>query len=326
MIVDAHTHYLPPRFLDTLRDLDGPVGVEEYDGETMLRHGHGSIPLFPGFTDVEERVAWMAEHGIDRTVVSVSTPNPYEGPFSAEESTRLVRAINEGNAALRVEHPDVFVPLGMLPLRQPEEAAAELDRIVDFDLAGIALPTAVGDRKLSHPDFAPVFDRLDRLGLPAFVHPRPNEVSAALPPEEWHVNTLAVFPSETTIQLCRLLMDGFFDRHDFDVLVAHLGGTLPYLAGRLERGRRAFTGDEGPPQRPILEYLREFYYDAISFHPPAIHTAVETVGADRLLFGTDYPFGIEDAGWARESIEAAIPDERDREAVFGRTALELFDV
>lgn len=324
MLVDAHTHYLPQQYLDELADLGGPVGVEAREDGAVLHHGHGSIPLFPGFTDVDERVRWMAEHGIDRTVVSVSTPNPYEGPFSAEETTRLVRAINEGNARLRDEHPEVFVPLGMLPLRQPEAAVAELDRIDDLELAGVALPTAVGDRKLSHPDLEPVFDRLDRLGLPAFVHPRPNEVSEALPAEEWHVNTLAVFPSETTIQLCRLLMDGFFDRYDIDLLVAHLGGALPYLAGRLERGRRAFSGEGEPPDRPVVEYLREFHYDVISFHPPAIRAAVETVGVDRLLFGTDYPFGIEDADWTIESVETAIPDGDDREAVFGGNAVDLF--
>lgn len=324
MIVDAHTHYLPEPFLDLLGELDRATRVDEVDGEAVIRHGHGTVPLFRGFTDVDERVRWMEEHGIDRTVVSVSTPNPYEGPFSPGETTRLVRAINDGNARLRDEHPDVFVPLGMLPLREPEEAVAELDRIVDLDLAGVALPTAIRDRKLSHPELEPVFDRLDRLDLPAFVHPRPNEVSDALPTEEWHVNTLAIFPSETTIQLCRLLMDGFFDRHDFDLLVAHLGGALPYLAGRIERGRRAFVDDGESPERPVVEYLREFHYDAISFHPPAIRAAIDTVGADRLLFGTDYPFGIEDAGWTLDTVEAAIADEADREAVLSGNAIDLF--
>lgn len=325
MRIDAHTHFLPEAYLDLLRERDGPVRVEAAaGGGGVIHHGHGSIPLFDGFVDVEARVAWMDEHGIDRTVVSVSTPNPYEGPFSPADSTRFVRAINDGNAALRDEHPDLFVPLGMLPLREPEAAVAELDRIVDLDLAGVALPTAVRDRKLSDPDLEPVFDALERSGLPAFVHPRPNEVSTALPAEEWHVNTLAVFPSETTIQLCRLLLDGFFDRHDLDLFVAHLGGALPYLAGRLERGRRAFADPDGPPARPIVEYLREWHYDAISFHPPAIRAAVETVGADRLLFGTDYPFGIEDAAWTAETVEAALPDLTDREAVFGGTAAALF--
>lgn len=324
MRVDAHTHYLPEPYLDQLRELDGPVRLEDGPGGEVIHHGHGSIPLFPGFTDVDERIGWMEVHDIDRTVVSVSTPNPYEGPFTPAESTRLVRAINDGNADLLESHPDVFIPLGMLPLHQPDVAIRELERIVDLGLAGVALPTAVGDRKLSHPDLEPVFDELDRVGLPAFIHPRPNELSAALPSDEWHVNALAVFPSETTVQLCRLLLDGFFDRHEFDLFVAHLGGTLPYLAGRLERGRREFWSDGGSPDRPILEYLQEFYYDVISFHPPAIRAAIETVGVDRLMFGTDYPFGIEDAEWTIETVEAAIPDADDRDAVFATTALELY--
>lgn len=324
MIIDAHTHYLPEPYLEVLRELDGPVRIESVADGARIHHGHGSIPLFPGFTDIDARVDWMADHGIDRTVVSVSTPNPYEGPFSPDESTELVRAINSGNAALLEDYPDVFIPLGMLPLHQPDAAVDELDRIVDLGLAGIALPTAVQDRKLSHPDLSRVFDQLDTVDLPAFIHPRPNEISAALPSDEWHLNTVAVFPSETTIQLCRLLMDGFFDRHSFDLFVAHLGGTLPYLAGRMERGRQAFGTGADPPKRPVVDYLREFYYDVISFHPPAIRAAVETVGADRLLFGTDYPFAVADAAGVRESVEEAIPDVADREAVFSGTATELF--
>lgn len=326
MIVDAHTHYLPESFLDRLRDLDGPVRLEQEASGAVIHHGHGSFPLQAGFTDVDARVDWMTDHGIDRTVVSVSTPSPYEGPFSPDESTDLVRAINTGNAALLDDHPDVFVPLGMLPLHQPEAALDELDRIVDLGLSGIALPTAVRDRKLSHPALEPVFDALDSAGLPAFIHPRPNELSDALPSDEWFINTVTVFPSETTIQLSRLLMDGFFDRHEFDLFVAHLGGTLPYLAGRLERGRREFWSDGDTPARPVIDYLREFYYDTISFHPPAIRAAIETVGVDRLLFGTDYPFGIEDAAWTVESVSTAIPDETEREAVFSGTATELFGI
>lgn len=328
MRVDAHTHFLPGPFRELLRESDRSVRIERRNDRDHVCHTTGSFPLFPGFRDPEARTDWMDEHDVDRTLASVSTPNPNEGPFSPEESLELVRAINDGFADLQSEYPDHFVGLGSLPLRQPDEAVVELDRISDdLDLAGVALPTTVRDRKLSHPDLEPVFDRLDELDLPAFVHPGRNDLSYRLDDDEWFLNPVSVFPTETTVQIGRLLFDGFFDEHDFDLLIAHMGGALPYLVGRFERGRDQFrSGVEDHPRRPIIEYLREFYYDTISFHPPAMELAVETVGADRLLFATDYPFGMENVDATLEDVGELSLDEEERHAVMGGTAAELFDL
>lgn len=325
--IDVHTHYLPQRYRQLLRDWGKPVRIEDGDDQPIIRHSHGTIPLVPGFRDADTRFAWMDEHDVETTLVSVSTPNPLEGPFTVDESTQLVRAINDGYGDLQADHPGRIAGLGMLPLRDPEAAVAELDRIAtDLDLAGVALPTAVRGRKLSHPDLEPVFDRLDELGLSAFMHPRPNSICDELNEGEWAPTPMAIFPSETTIQLTRLLLDGFFDRHDFDLVIAHLGGTLPYLAGRVERGCEVFTGDEAPPPRPIASYLEEFYYDVISFHPAAIRAAFETVGPEQFVFGTDYPFGIEDADATIASVESALPEDADPADVYANTAADVFDL
>lgn len=327
MLVDCHTHFLPAPFRERLRESDGVVRIEQRGGQDFVCHTTGSFPLFPGFQEPEARIEWMDEYGIDRTLASVSTPNPNEGPMSVEESTALAAAINDGFAELQDEYPDYIAGLGTLPLRDPERAVEELDRIDELGLAGVALPTTVRDRKLSHPDLEPVFDRLDELDLAAVMHPGRNPVSQTLEDEEWIFNPLAVFPTETTIQVARLIFDGFFDRHDFDLVVYHMGGALPYLVGRLERGRDQFRSDEGQsPKRPVVEYLREFYYDTISFHPPAMELAIETVGAERLLFGTDYPFGMENADKTFADIETLDLSDGVKPGIMGETAAALFDL
>jgi aminocarboxymuconate-semialdehyde decarboxylase len=185
----------------------------------------------------------------------------------------------------------------------------------------------VRGRKLSHPDLEPVFDRLDESGLPAFLHPGRNALSHELNDGEWIFTPMTVFPTETTHQLGRLIFDGFFDRHDFDLVVAHLGGALPYLTGRLERGRDQFrSGDDQTPERPIQEYVEEFYYDTISFHPPAMQTAIDTAGVDRLLFGTDYPFGMENIDDTNDSIDALELPADEHEAVMSGNVVDLFDL
>jgi aminocarboxymuconate-semialdehyde decarboxylase len=297
------------------------------DSYPFVVHTTGSFPVFEGFRDPEARVEWMDDNDVDYTLASVSTPNPNEGPFSVDQSTELIRAINDGLADVEAAYPDRFGGLGPLPLRDPEAALEELDRIVDMGLAGVALPTTVRGRKLSHPDLEPVFDRLDELDLTAFVHPGRNALSHELDDEEWMFTPMTVFTTETTHQIGRLVFDGFFDRHDFDVVLSHMGGALTHLVGRMERGREQFrSGDGDSPERPVIEYLREFHYDTISFHPPAMEAAMETVGADRLLFGTDYPFGMEKIEDTLADVEELSLSPAEREAVTGGTAAALFDL
>ena len=327
MRVDVHTHFLPGPYRERLRERDGPVRIEDGADGPVVVHRHGSFPLTPGFRDPDARLAWMDAHDVDCTLASVSTPNPNEGPFTPAESTANVRAINDGLASLQAEYPDRFAGLGSLPLCEPDVAVEELDQIVDLGLAGVALPTAVRGEKLSKTALRPVFDRLDDLDLPAFVHPAPNALCDDLGPEEWPFTPMAVFPTETTLQVGRLIFDGFFDRHDFDVVLSHMGGALTHLVGRFERAREQFrSGEDDRPDRPVIEYLQEFYYDTISFHPPAMAAAVETVGADRLLFGTDYPFGIESVEDTLADVESLELSDVDRDAVMGGTAAELFDL
>lgn len=328
MRIDVHTHFLPAEYRRRLRDSDGPVRIEDRDGEPFVVHTTGSYPLSPGFRDVDARLSWMDENGVDTTLLSNSTPNPNEGPFSVAESNELVRAINDGYARLEDEYPERFGGLGLLPLRDPEAAIEEIDRIAnDLELAGVTLPTALRGEKLSKPELEPVFDKLDDSGLTAFVHPARNELSTELSGEEWIFNPLAVFPTDTTFQIGRLIFDGFFDRHDFDVVLSHFGGALPYLVGRFERGREQFrSGAEDAPARPIEEYVKEFYYDTILFHPPAMRGALETVGAEQLVFGTDYPFGMEDIDATLADVDALGLSEAEHEAVMGGTAAELFDL
>lgn len=336
MRVDVHNHYLPEPYVELLLEMDTPVGLE-YDGDQLyMRHrwsgtasvaGGNRIPVNPGFTDVEERLTWMDNHDIDRTLVSVSTPNPVSSAFTDDQSTRLVRAINDGFADAQSRYPDHIAGLGMLPLRDPEAAVVEVDRIAgELDLCGVALPTATPDGKLSAPALEPVFDAVNDYGLTAFVHPHGNTLSRTLEEDESFLNPLVVFPTDTTLQIARLCYDGFFDAHEFDVVLSHMGGALLHLAGRIDRGRREIDDPDARPDRPIPEYIERFYYDTISFHRPALRAAIETVGVDHFVFGTDYPFDEADTDTALADIEAVVTSTTDREQIMRGTAAALFDL
>lgn len=336
MRIDVHNHLLPEPYVALLRDWDRPVSIESSDGQLYVVHRRSGtasvaagnrIPLNPGFTDVDERIAWMDEYDVDRTLVSVSTPNPLDDSFTSAESTELVRAINDGFAALQDEYPDHIAGLGMLPLREPEAALSEVDRIADdLNLHGLALPTSVNGDRLSQDALRPVFDRVDDRGLTAFLHPHGNALSDTLEDDESFLNPLVVFPTETTFQVARLLYEGFFDDHDFDVVLSHMGGALLPLAGRLERGRNEIDDPTARPDQPIIDYLQEFYYDTISFHPPTLRAAIETVGADHFVFGTDFPFDEEDTDTIVSQVAGVVTEPARRDAIMHETAAKLFDL
>lgn len=330
MHVDVHTHVLPDRFRELLRTWQKPVRIEERDGRAFIHHRHGNFPVFAGFYDIEARIEWMDDHDIDVGLVSYpGAPNLLDTGFSESETIELAKALNDGYAALQSAHPDRFTPLGVLPLRDPEASLVELNRIIqDLDLAGVGLPTSVNGRRLSHPDLSPVFDRFDELDVSAFVHPMANCLSEDMSEREWIVNPVAVFPIDTTVQICRMVFDGFFERHSFPLVVAHLGGAIPYLVGRWEFGSRQLEDsyDRQAPGKSIYDYVEGMYFDTISFHRPALRAAIETVGTDHLLFGTDYPFPMEGVDQTIGDLESLDLDEHERRAVMGGTAAELFDI
>ncbi|MDS0294910.1 amidohydrolase family protein [Halogeometricum luteum] len=333
--VDVQTHFLPEAYLEALGAKARSVRVTERDGMPYISHEHDSFPLYPGFTDLDTRIEWMDEHDVDVGLLSVSKPSPNEGPFTVQESVELARALNDGYAAARDAHPGRINGLACLPMRDPEAAVAEVDRVADeLDLAGIALKTTVRGTPLSDPSFVPVFERIRHRGLSVFVHPRYNALTESMGEDEWMLKPMVIFPTETTVQISRLVFDGFFDRFpEIPFVVAHLGGALPYLAGRLETAydiaKERVAGDADaddlPEHRPT-HYLETLYYDAIAHHVPALRCAVDTVGADRLLFASDYPFEAEDAAGTFEDLEALGLTDSEREAVLGGTAAKLFDL
>lgn len=339
MKIDVHGHFLPEPFCDRLRGWDAPLRIEtsaesaaveegriESRGdEEMLIHDHGAFPLADAFIDIETHFQWMDRHAIDMQILSVSAPHPNDSAATDDQVVDLTRAINDGFAALQDRHPDRIAGLASLPLRTPAAALEELDRVVDLGLVGITVPTSFRGRSLADPALEPVFRRIESEGLPVLVHPRPNEFSLLLDDDEWMLTPVCAFPLDTTFHVARLIYDGFFDRHDIDFIISHLGGALPYLAGRLERGRRIFDR-EVALKRSVEDYLESLYFDVISFHLPALRAAIDTVGTGRLLFGTDHPFAMEAAEQTIQDVERLELSPDEERSIFGGTVATLFDL
>ena len=257
----------------------------------------------------------MEAHGITCSVISLA--NPWLDFLPSDKASEVAREINDDlneecmkqNAKGEV---DKLYAFASLPLSAPAgQVVAEIERLRTLKcIKGVIMGTTGLGKGLDDPTLDPIYDALARTGTLVFLHPH-----YGLPAEAFggpdviarsgHVLPLALgFPLETTIAMTRMYLAGVFDRHPrLQMLLAHSGGTLPFLAGRIESciaHEREFTvngGDKPGPERSIWEVLNtNLYLDAVIYGQPGLKAAIASAeaiggdGVDRVMFGTDHPF------------------------------------
>jgi predicted TIM-barrel fold metal-dependent hydrolase len=276
--IDVHSHYSPESFRRALaaaceRDLGLARRVH------VVARGRAEE-----LADVERRLADMDATGVEVSVLSVPPPGVQFGPeFDVAE---LAAEINDELIAVAEATPGRFLVLLVLPMPDVDACVAELDRLAGHPLVrGIELLCDEHAWALDEDRFEPVYERAAQLGLPVLLHPALGEAHCLY--DDWNLASSLAAPMSTSLAAVRLMLSGTLDRVPGLVpIVPHLGGTLPYLVQRLD-------DQSASPQVScsIGTYLRtRLYYDTCSFHQPALVCARDTVGAERLLLGSDYPF------------------------------------
>jgi aminocarboxymuconate-semialdehyde decarboxylase len=130
---------------------------------------------------------------------------------------------------------------------------------------------------------------------------------------------------DTTLAAAKLVFAGVPERYpNIRWVLSHLGGTIPYLAERLDRGWRAFAECREKISRPPSEYLRNFYFDTVNFDPRALRFAADFAGVGQLLGGSDYPHAIGSIGLMKESIADAGFSAAERAQIHGENAARVY--
>jgi predicted TIM-barrel fold metal-dependent hydrolase len=326
MPIDVHSHIYLPEYVELLRRRDELPRIVTQDGidRFLIVPAEGAPGGAPGrpmdesYRSISHTLEHMARHGIDATVLSLGNPwlDFLDPQAAAEWAPRLNRAL----ARLCDDHPGRIYGLGVLPLQSPETAAGELGHLAGLPgIRGAIIGTRGAGRGLDDPALDPVWARAQSLDLALFVHPHHGIGMDLLGPQAYALHFALGFPFETTITVARLILSGVPDRFPrLRLLIAHGGGTLPYLAGRLDNGARAYV--PGLARLPSAS-LRRLAYDVTVYHAPAVTCALATVGPDRLMFGTDHPFR-KDPGDVYRSLAGLAA--ADREAILDRTASSFF--
>jgi aminocarboxymuconate-semialdehyde decarboxylase len=292
--VDVHSHFFPSAFVRLIQSHGGPSGasVDRRDGvEWLTMPGHPPVPLTPQFTNVAARQARLWEMGIAAQAVSLSPPMVHWAPV--ELGIQLARVFNDGILELQTSFPNQFVGLATLPLQDVDATLREMDRAVGLGMRGIYVATAVGGRYLDAPQFAPMWEAAATRRIPVFIHPQHYLGREAL--DRWHLFNSVGFPVETAVLASRLIFSGLLDRHpSLRIVLAHGGGVLPVLAGRLDHTyRQRPEVRDAIPALPST-YVKRFYFDTVTHHDLALRFLVDLVGPQQIVLGTDTPYDMAD--------------------------------
>jgi aminocarboxymuconate-semialdehyde decarboxylase len=237
----------------------------------------------------------------------------------------VARAVNDAYAELISLHPDRFKGFASIPMDAPEAAIAELHRALDeLKMNGVVLLSNIRGRALTSPVYRPFFEEANRMRLCIFLHPMLPANTEAF--SEYVLGPLVAFPFDTTLAVARMCFDGMFrDFPDIRWIIGHLGGAIPYLMERLDNGYRDFAECRVKIDQLPSAYLKELYYDTVTFSPYTLTMARDLVGADRLVMGSDYPHMLGSIDRAVSSIENLSIPEREKQRIFSLTALSILN-
>lgn len=322
-IIDVHNHVYPPEYVVAVEA--GPSAYRvTYDAEgNPVLHSPGDYNiLVPSHRLMDVRAAVLDEAGVDMQVFSFTAPGTLIE--TAERSVVLSRLVNERFARIQEEYGDRFVALGTLPLNDPAASVQELERAIgELGLKGIALYSNANGVALSDQRFWPLYERADELEVVFFIHPTyPLGVDAMT---EYMLMPLVGFVTDTTLAAASLVFSGVVERFPrLRWVLGHLGGTVPYLAERFDRGYEAYPQCRKNIQRPPSAYLKErFYYDTVNFDVSALAFAIQFAGADHLLAGSDYPHQIGSLEKMVSSIHQLEITDEEKAGILGGNAARL---
>jgi aminocarboxymuconate-semialdehyde decarboxylase len=300
MIIDCHAHLMPqswfhPKSPKTIFDVDGLFKEQD-------------------------------EAGVDITVFG---NNWIRSPDGANP-LRVVQEFNEHAAELTAKHPKRLLGLACSVPFDSDQILKETERAIrDYKMRGIMINSSVNGEYLDSTRAIPFFELVSELEVPLFVHP-PKFTIGNEKMEIYRLPEMLGRPFDTTLSLTRFIFTGGFERFPkLKMICAHVGGALPMLPGRYGFGyelRRDMSFGPWEPDvmtRPPASYIGQLYVDTVCYHPPAVQCAIDTLGVDHVVFGSDSPPVPLPLKRAVDTVQNLRISDAEKQKILGGTAAKL---
>jgi aminocarboxymuconate-semialdehyde decarboxylase len=300
MIIDCHAHLMPQSWFDP----KSPKTI--FDLDALFRD--------------------QDKAGVDITVFG---NNWIRSPDGAD-SLRVVQEFNEHAAELTAKYPKRLLGLACSVPFENGKILKETEKAIrDYKLKGIMINTSVDGEYLDSPRATPFFELASELEVPLFVHP-PKFTIGNEKMEIFRLPEMLGRPFDTTLALTRFIFTGGFERFPkLKMICAHVGGALPMLPGRYGVGyelRKDMSFGPWEPDvmtRPPASYISQLYVDTVSYHPAAVQCAIDTLGIDHVVFGSDSPPVPLPLKRAVDTVQELRISDDDKQKILGRTAAKL---
>ena len=322
MIIDFHNHFYPAEYIEAIQK--GPSNIKvtfDADNNPLLHYPGDYNILVPEHRDIGSRENALRKEGIDMQILTFTTPGTQiETP---ERSVELARIVNNSFAKIKEDHSSRFTALATLPMNDVDASIIELERAFgELGFKGVTVFSNINGIALSDQRFWPLYRKANDLNAVFYIHPNfPVGVEAMT---DYWLMPLVGFTFDTTLAAAKLVFSGVVERFpNIRWVLAHLGGAIPYLAERLDRGYFAFKECREQISQPPSEYLRKFYYDSVNFDVRALQLAVDFAGADHILAGSDYPHQIGSLEKMVESIQNLNISPEEKTGMLGENAKKL---
>jgi len=290
-VIDVHTHMISDGWLDLLERHGQPqyhLATVKSGQRAIHMDGAPFMHLTPPMSDYDLRIRDMNAAGVDLAIVSLTCPNVYWG--GPDVSSRAARLVNDSMADAQRRYPNRIRWLASLPWEYPDRALAELDDACAKGAVGVMVIATVATHSLTDERFAPIWRAIDARGLPVLCHPGAPPGLQHLDMGRFALVATVGFCMDTTLAVARMIHAGFFDTYpNLKLIAAHGGGTLPYLAGRLDAWYQKVPACSEFITKPPSEILRRIYFDTVVYRLDALRLCLDLAGPDNLMYGSDYP-------------------------------------
>ena len=335
MIIDFQAHVFPPEYLAAMKRLDGAVVLEAPDPHSGMSYFYDKKLACRINTctlqgqDIERRLQHMDQHGVDIHVLTI--PAPGADRFEGDGATQIARIANDAIAAIARKYPKRFIGFFTLPTCDIKASLDELERSVnELGLRGFGGFANLNSQALDREELFPIYQRLAKYKLPVYLHP-----TAPLATEAVGIDIMPTlifgWAFDSTVAMTRLVYGRVLERFpEIDWVVADVGGVLAFFAqrainiytGRTDEIRHKYGLKENP-----LDSFRRFYVDTADHPASTLRCVKDFFGPDRMVLGTNYPYGPEEGCVllrnSLKAIDGLNLNATDKEKILGGNAAKI---